>query len=570
MIQYQTRAALLQMEPSLDLNWQRLLERIFQHSDSDVREEIDRQILKPKDIFWNRVNNTFEYKVTTSLGILKHSFSSERMRSIAAKLCQSIQWLKEMTDCVQVADYLENALYQIDQIAVEDNLKLQREKMLMRRVFLQDVAKLIRELNLETPVGARQLTSAQIKSFMIEVFIKQQLLGYWFKPLLPRSSSIMEHPFFAQWLLKEQSIRHFDIVKTSEFLFVIAPTSQFEQNPFSIRRFLFEDRMEYNQQIYLNGLVLDMRRYNEEGYIKQFMEHVQMMVTIQHQVHKDVIQIVQEFEDVAEQKILPLLTQNLGMAGSNSDFVAKQHLRKIEQALTVELLQPLVVALEQHLSHIEEYEHLFKSVHRIFSDILANYKDFKQQPSLFFNSSVQLFEYKLLAYLKLLEKRKDEIFVPLNMYERGVMHERSKKPLNALQEDLSQHIQDYREMLSHTMRLKRDYAEVQGSFLKRMVAGEKLEKELQQTSLAMVKIKKQAYLDILSVPKNYRKYSVFIEFESFSATSEFERHYAFPSGQNGLTKLPVLVKLPENLEDFNLEDLNMMLSQDISASPVFS
>src|SRR5690606_25884906 len=158
-----------------------------------------------------------------------------------------------------------------------------------------------------------------------------------------------------------------------------------------------------------------------------------------------------------------------------------------------------------------------------------------------------------------LEKRKDEIFVPLNMYERGVMHERSKKPLNALQEDLSQHIQDYREMLSHTMRLKRDYAEVQGSFLKRMVAGEKLEKELQQTSLAMVKIKKQAYLDILSVPKNYRKYSVFIEFESFSATSDFERHYAFPSGQNGLTKLPVLVKLPENLEDFNLEDLNMML-----------
>ena len=260
MIPYQIRATLLQMEPSLDANWEELLANIFEGADIDVREEIDRQILKPKEIQWNRVTNSFDYRVTNSLAILKHSFSSERMRSIATKLSHSINWLKNITDPIQIADYLENALHQIDQIPVEDDLKLQREKMMMRRVYLQDVAKLIRTLEIDPPGGVRGLTPNQIKSFIVEVYIKQQLLGYWFKPLLARSSAMMDHPFFKFWLLKEQSVRRFDIVKTSEYLFIIAPVSNFENNPYSIRRFLFEDFLDYNEQIFLNGIVLDMSR----------------------------------------------------------------------------------------------------------------------------------------------------------------------------------------------------------------------------------------------------------------------------------------------------------------------
>ena len=561
MIPYQIRATLLQMEPSLDANWEELLANIFEGADIDVREEIDRQILKPKEIQWNRVTNSFDYRVTNSLAILKHSFSSERMRSIATKLSHSINWLKSITDPIQIADYLENALHQIDQIPVEDDLKLQREKMMMRRVYLQDVAKLIRTLEIDPPGGVRGLTPNQIKSFIVEVYIKQQLLGYWFKPLLARSSAMMDHPFFKFWVLKEQSVRRFDIVKTSEYLFIIAPVSNFENNPYSIRRFLFEDFLDYNEQIFLNGIVLDMSRYTEKGYIDEFTKQVQMMITVQHQVHKDVILIVQEFEELAEKKLIPMLTQTIGTGGGkNSDVVAKQHIRKFESILTNDLLIPLHDALRNHISHLEEYQYLFVSIHRIFSDILAHYKDFKEQPALFFNHTIQLFEYQLLAYVKLLEKRKEEIFVPMNIYEWKVMNDRSEQPILSLQKDLTRHITDYRETTLYIGRLKKEQTEVQGSFMKRMMRGDKLDKELQQVSHSAIRIKKQAYLDILSIPKNFRKYSVFIEFESFTATSELERHYAFPSGDNGVTRLPLLVKIPENLEHFNLEELNNSIS----------
>ena len=568
MIPYQIRATLLQMEPSLDANWEELLANIFEGADIDVREEIDRQILKPKEIQWNRVTNSFDYRVTNSLAILKHSFSSERMRSIATKLSHSIIWLKNFIDPIQIADYLENALHQIDQIPVEDDLKLQREKMMMRRVYLQDVAKLIRTLEIDPPGGVRGLTPNQIKSFIVEVYIKQQLLGYWFKPLLARSSAMMDHPFFKFWLLKEQSVRRFDIVKTSEYLFIIAPVSNFENNPYSIRRFLFEDFLDYNEQIFLNGIVLDMSRYTEKGYIDEFTKQVQMMITVQHQVHKDVILIVQEFEELAEKKLIPMLTQTIGTGGGkNSDVVAKQHIRKFESILTNDLLIPLHDALRNHISHLEEYQYLFVSIHRIFSDILAHYKDFKEQPALFFNHTIQLFEYQLLAYVKLLEKRKEEIFVPMNIYEWKVMNDRSEQPILSLQKDLTRHITDYRETTLYIGRLKKEQTEVQGSFMKRMMRGDKLDKELQQVSHSAIRIKKQAYLDILSIPKNFRKYSVFIEFESFTATSELERHYAFPSGDNGVTRLPLLVKIPENLEHFNLEELNNSISYDLRFSP---
>ena len=48
-IPYKIRAILLQLEPSTDLNWKEIVSEILEHEEIDVREEIDRQILKPKE-----------------------------------------------------------------------------------------------------------------------------------------------------------------------------------------------------------------------------------------------------------------------------------------------------------------------------------------------------------------------------------------------------------------------------------------------------------------------------------------------------------------------------------------
>ena len=554
MIPYQIRATLLQLEPSTDLNWEEVLLQIFETENIAVKEEIDRQILKPKDIQWNRVTNTFEYKITSSLSILKHGLQSDRMRAVATKLSDSIQWLKEITDSVQIADYLENALHQIDLIPVDDDLNLQQEKLLIRRVFLQDVAKRIRKLNLQPLQGIRHLSSAAIKCFIVEVFIKQQLLGYWFKPLLSKKAELRNHPFFKYYIVIEQNVRKFDIVKTSEFIFLIAPIQNFSQNPYSIRRFLFEDKIEYNDQVYVTGLILDVDKINDEDYKDQVDFLMQKMVTIQSQVHRDVIEIVQDFEMFSEKKLLPFLMEPMQMMGGDSDAVAQSHLKSLEQMITANILMPLRNAVKNDLSHIEEFEYLFLSVYRIFSEILSHYREFKAQPALFFNHAIQLFEYRLLAYLKLLEKRKDEIFIPMNVDEWQIMHSRSEQPAKAIHEILVGQMQDYRDIVEYTEQLRKEQSKSQGSFLKRIMKGEKLEKDIQQASQAATRIKQQTYMDILVIPKKLSKYSIFIEFESLISLREMERHYAFPNGDNGLMRLPLLMKLPENPTDFDMED----------------
>lgn len=148
--------------------------------------------------------------------------------------------------------------------------------------------------------GVRQLTQAQIKCFMLEAYIKQQLLSYWHKPLLKHQTVEMKHPLFRYYLIPEQKIRHFDIVKTSQFYFIVAPVMDAQQNPYSIRRFLIEERGSLENQIYLNILVVDLKEDMPEEDVELLKQQMQRMVTLQSQVHLDVMDIVRDLEKRAE------------------------------------------------------------------------------------------------------------------------------------------------------------------------------------------------------------------------------------------------------------------------------
>jgi len=279
-------------------------------------------------------------------------------------------------------------LEQIDKIEVNENFQMQREKLELRRTFLSNAAEIIRGLQLQPVEGVRKLTEQQVKCFIIEVFIKQQLLGYWYKPLLKKQTAEMQHPLFRYFLIKEQQIRHFDIVRTSQFLFIVAPVMDVQQNPYSIRRFLIEEKGALEGQVYLNILVLDLKEDMNEEVVETLKSQLQRMVTLQSQIHLDVRDIVHNLEQVSELKLLPLLVEPVQVVEKNADVVAQRHLKQLEEILTRELLLPMRDAIRDHLSHIEEFAYLYLHVHKIFTEILAYYRDFKAQPGFIFNSFV--------------------------------------------------------------------------------------------------------------------------------------------------------------------------------------
>lgn len=308
-IPYLLRARLSQLEPSLDLAWERELRNVLSEASDETKENIDFQILKPKKIVWDRETDALKYLAHHSVERLCQKLLNDKMRYYASSMALSLNGLKGLNDSLQIADYLENALEQIDRIEVDENFQMQREKLELRRTFLLNAAEIIRGLKLKPIEGIRQLTEAQIKCFILEVFIKQQLLSYWYKPLLKKETVEMQQPIFRYFLIKEQKIRHFDIVRTSEYLFIVAPVMDAQQNPYSIRRFLIEEKGALENQIYINVLVLDLQVDVTNEVIETLKLHMQRMVTLQSQIHLDVMDIVNQLEHVSEKKLLPLLIE---------------------------------------------------------------------------------------------------------------------------------------------------------------------------------------------------------------------------------------------------------------------
>lgn len=566
-IPYHLRARLLQLEPSLDLAWERELKHLFVHIPLELKNSIDHQILRAKHIKWDSDQDTFRYQGMHSVEQLYYKLTDERIKYFAKTLQLSLKSLVDLTDALHIADYLESALEQIDKIDVAENFQMQREKLELRRTFLLNAAEIIRTLHIKDQQGMRHLTSLQIKCFILEVFIKQQLLGYWFKPLLKKQADEMKHPIFRYFLIKEQKIRHFDIVRTSQYLYIVAPVMDAQQNPYSIRRFIIEEQGALPDQVYLNVLVLELKEDVDNDALDALKQQMQRMVTLQSQIHLDVMDIVHDLEQVCDVQLIPLLVEPIQVVDKNADVVAQRHLKNFESVLTQAYLMPIREALKNHLSHIEEFDYLYLHVHKTFSELLACYREFKSQPAFMFNDYIQNFEYKLLGFLKLLEKRKSETFIPMNKHEWEVMNHRSEQPIKEIQAAISDHLQTYRDVKMQLNKQRRLLQQEQKkSVFKKLWSKDTAQQDHDVMATKLHKMKRDIFLTIIQVPRTYANCSVFIEFESLQNLYHVERHYVFPCGDNGLTRLPMLIHLPESYEEFEVEDFNASMSLDLNFS----
>ena len=61
-IPYDLRVRALQVEPRLDIFWQEYLADLFRDISPQYQENINQQVLRHKNILWDKQTQTFEYK----------------------------------------------------------------------------------------------------------------------------------------------------------------------------------------------------------------------------------------------------------------------------------------------------------------------------------------------------------------------------------------------------------------------------------------------------------------------------------------------------------------------------
>jgi len=136
-----------------------------------------------------------------------------------------------------------------------------------------------------------------------------------------------------------------------------------------------------------------------------------------------------------------------------------------------------------------------------------------------FNPHARLFKYRLIAYLKLLEQRRTQIFV---IFHDEFHYQQQVRAVSAP-------TQEIRELLTEV----RDHCD-----------------------LRMIAMQKQATQE-----------SVYLEAKNLIPVIDAKvRHYAFANGENGVTRLPLLLQLPEDRNSFNMQSILVALNYEFLLS----
>lgn len=415
---------------------------------------------------------------------------------------------------------------------------------------------------MEVPENLRGLDEHIIKTFINEVFLKQQLLDYWFRTLRSRQLAAYSHPIINVWLRNQQRLRQLEVVQTSRYLYAIAPSMDRSTNTFSIRRFLSEDKLLSDGRTYINAVVLDMQHVNDKQHQLAFCKQIENIVTLEGMVSKAIIDLVTKMEENYDTQLLPILAAPLD--GTLSlDRAVRVHLRQFENQLTTHVLAPLAHALSNTVSHNDECEYLYVTTRQLLGSVISSFRDFQLQPSVFGNEDCERMMIRLVGYTSLLKKRRSNIFTLMGEKDWQEQDEAAQKPVKQLRELVKAQLAEHRDTADETEKAREDY-ESPPNFIDKLL--KRKEKQLARLQALEGKANKERWrtcMGIMRLAKEYHQYNVFMEFESMLSLTRKERNYAFSYGNNGVSRLPLLQTLPEDHTGFDIKEFHDQLQSSM-------
>lgn len=564
-IPYEIRSFANQIDPNLDLYWVNNCQKLFSQLDTKQKEMVASQIFQKKFIYWDKKNNSFrltkEHSFATYITTLEHA----GMRNLAEKILTSCNQLEKYSNIEEIANFIEGLVSQVAKIDTEDNILLQKYKNQIKSELIYHIANIIKEKdNIIIPNNERQLNTEILKVFINEVYLKQQLLNFWFKSVPIRELKTFKHSLLKDFTLQQKNLRQLKIIKTSKFFFCLSQPNNKNVNTYSIRRFLNEEKSLISDSIYLNGVGLDITLIDNNNYTDLFRTNILKIVTIEKQISDEVTNFIENLQNLNSNILLPLLTKPLDSSGLNMEKVIEDRLIDFEKNLILNILEPTCEFLKYKINHQDESNYIFVSLKEIFSDILSYFKDFQSQPALLFDSKSKVFFYRLLAWLNLIEKRYSQIFIKQSTEDWKLSNEMMHNSITELSLIIKTSINAYKENLKNIKILEREIEASNGFIGKIFNTKKKKEENLILLKENLNKIKVNAFIDIIRVPKNHPSTTVYLEYEAEISINEKERNYAFSVGENGITRLPIMVQLPEDRSKFNLNEVYHNLNFDIN------
>ena len=553
------------IDPALSSDWREVIREILPQLNKESQASIYKNILKPRGI-----NKNLVYKRSDTLKnvMSKTTIQNKELNNIAVHMSKLIDSKPDSYQALKLADEIEAMLDYLDGLDVQGSLYDQKIRINIRTAFLYDLADWVDKVELIIENGLRELNNDIVKTYLKEVFIKQKIQGRDFRSWDSTDLSFQELAHLPLLIKKEGKQRKFFVIESQNYWFIVGIASQPNNNAYSFRRFLYEASSGEgdNKFIYLTHLIIKKDILSNNKYIIHISHCMSRLYTLDRGVSDTILKFVLEAQHLNRTYLTTLLKKPLDQDGSGLEAIIANRMTDYEKQLSILILNKLPNVIQTVLNDVNDQSFLFYHLDQLIKKMIENTQDFRLQPLAMYSESSEIMVMKLVSLRKLLSNLWSLFSVgQKNIFDYETTMEKSllivKEKLKECDASL-QEIKILKEELKNHLKVKEE-----GSFWQRIKLGKSPSYTLEEISEIESTLNEDFFMFIVRLAKNKADSIVYPEFECEIIINESYRHYAIADGQIGITRLPRILRLPENKSKFTFSSVKEMINNDIFKPP---
>ncbi len=553
------------LDPLLDVNWNQRATAILAQLDSVKRKYAFEQYLEPKGVIYDADTKKFDFYGRQSVQDVVAYLRNAGLQTIGRKFIEGQEMLRSTRDPIAFADMVESSLSVIERYDTQENLSVQKEKILLRNAFLDDLVLIARGMDFEVPKNQRSLSADAIKVFIIEIFIKQQIQGYRFKTLPISALENDENDYIKTTMAKEVKVRQCEVIKSENYFFLVGPVRDFDQNPYSIRRFLIEETVMGGSVVYFNAVAISHKHIAKPKNHEVISWILSRIVTLERQLSHGIIKLVEDIEKAQKLYLLPILNKPIEADGTQLEKAIARRLHEYERNLSIFILGKIPKGVSELANTVDDYEYLFFSLRKLIIDLACDVRDFSTQSTTVLSTAAEEMDLRMMSYLKLLDKRKTKVFTTAREEEvdpandPDLPREEFAAALDNFEPKFDKLRMKYKEILRKNAAPKNSFR----ILLEKIFKIEEKELTTDDVQNEIDSVKRKCLIALIKICKRYPRVTLYLEFEDLVQINEELRHYSIPAGDEGLARLPILFKLYEDRTTFDLKAVRKTLEFDV-------
>lgn len=545
------------IDPNLSPDWREVIQQLIPKLDSESRNSLHKNILEPRGIYLNvREELVCKRPATLKETIQDLQTNNNHLLDISSDMFNIIDSGADCYSAVQLADEIEAIFGYLDNLNLRGLVYEQRNRNRIKIAFLYDLAKWIDTIELKVSPGFRGLDSHIVKSYLKDVFIKQKIQEQDFQKWDSSDLSFQDSTYLPSFIRSEGEARNFLVVEGRDYWFLIGNADEPGKNPYSFRRFLLEDNS--GNYIYLTHVVINKDDIRNSQSLARASDAMSRFYTLDLGTPITLLSFIKEAQDLRKQYLKPLLKERL--KGSTANII-QERMITYEKQLSTLILQK-IPRVQSILHNKEDQDYLFHHLDKLVKKMIADVQNFRLQPLVMHSPSSEILLIKLMALSKLLTKSHEFIFSQeLNIEERS---EAMGEPLFTVKEKLNEtkisieELKGLKGELNTYLELKKN-----GGFWEKIISSKRPRYTLEEILKEESFLEKELFISIIRMGKSQKRGMVYIEFEFDEVINEDYRHYALADGKLGVSRLPRVLRLPEDHKKFNIEDISQVVNFNI-------